>query len=142
MTVDLNRYKDFVECVTSSASENLETLISTMRILQTQEPPLNVSLLLTASIGLASEGGEFSELVKKMIFQGKPWNEETRHHMFREKVKLTLMLILQPAAAPFEWMWAACQRNEFNPLSALYRSSSKVHWDLDLNIPGVQLHVR
>ena len=84
MTVDLNRYQDFVEGVTSSASENLETMISAMRILQTQEPALNVSLLLTAGIGLASEGGEFSELVKKMIFQGKPWNEDVRHHMFRE----------------------------------------------------------
>ena len=84
MNVDLNRYKDFVQGVTSGASENLESLISTMRILQTQEPPLNVSLLLTAGIGLASEAGEFDELVKKMIFQGKPWNEETRHHMFRE----------------------------------------------------------
>ena len=84
MTIDLNRYKDFVEGVTSSASENLESLISTMRILQTQEPALNVSLLLTSGIGLASEAGEFDEIVKKMIFQGKPWNEETRHHMFRE----------------------------------------------------------
>jgi len=84
VTIDLNRYKDFVEGVTSSASENLESLISTMRILQTQEPALNVSLLLTSGIGLASEAGEFDEIVKKMIFQGKPWNEETRHHMFRE----------------------------------------------------------
>ncbi|CAB4123217.1 NTP-PPase_u4 domain containing protein [uncultured Caudovirales phage] len=84
MNVDLNRYKDFVQGVTSGASEDLEILITRMRALQSVEPQLNVSLLLTAGIGLASEGGEFDEIVKKMIFQGKPWNEETRHHMFRE----------------------------------------------------------
>ena len=84
MNVDLNRYKDFVQGITSGASEDLEILITRMRALQSVEPQLNVSLLLTAGIGLASEGGEFDEIVKKMIFQGKPWNEETRHHMFRE----------------------------------------------------------
>ena len=84
MNMDLNRYKDFVQGVTSGASEDLEILITRLRALQSSEPQVNMSLLLTASIGLASEGGEFSELVKKMAFQGKPWNEETHHHMFRE----------------------------------------------------------
>jgi len=84
MTVDLNRYKDFVQGVTSGASEDLQVLITRLQALQNSEPQLNVSLLLTASIGMASEGGEFSELVKKMIFQGKPWNQDVCHHMFRE----------------------------------------------------------
>jgi len=84
MNVDLNRYKDFVQGVTSGASEDLEILIARLRALQGSEPQVNMSLLLTASIGLASEGGEFSELVKKIAFQGKPWNEDVRHHMFRE----------------------------------------------------------
>lgn len=84
MTVDLNKYTDFVQVVTSGASEDLEVLIARLRALQSSEPQLNVSLLLTAGIGLASEGGEFDELVKKITFQGKPWNEETRHHMKRE----------------------------------------------------------
>jgi NTP pyrophosphatase (non-canonical NTP hydrolase) len=84
MNVDLNRYKDFVQGVTSGASEDLEVLIARMRALQSSEPQLNVALLVTAGIGLASEGGEFDEIVKKLIFQGKPWNEENRHHMFRE----------------------------------------------------------
>ena len=84
MNFDLNRYKDFVQGVTSGASEDLEVLITRMRALQSSAPAVNMSLLLTASIGLASEGGEFSELVKKMAFQGKPWNEDVRHHMFRE----------------------------------------------------------
>ena len=84
MNVDLNRYKDFVQGVTSGASEDLEILINRLRALQSSEPQVNMSLLLTASIGLASEGGEFSELTKKMAFQGKPWNEDVCHHMFRE----------------------------------------------------------
>jgi len=40
--------------------------------------------MLTAAIGLASETGEFSEIVKKCLFQGKPMNEETIFHMKRE----------------------------------------------------------
>jgi len=67
MNVDLNRYKDFVQAVTSDASDDLEALIVRLRALQSSEPQLNVSLLLTAGIGLASEGGEFDEIVKKMV---------------------------------------------------------------------------
>ena len=70
--------------MTHGASEDLEVLITRMRALQSSAPAVNMSLLLTASIGLASEGGEFSELVKKMAFQGKPWNDDVRHHMLRE----------------------------------------------------------
>jgi NTP pyrophosphatase (non-canonical NTP hydrolase) len=84
MNVDLNGYKNFVQGVTSGASEELEVLIARLRALHTSEPQMNVSLLLTGSIGLASEGGEFSELVKKMIFQGKPWNDDVHYHMKRE----------------------------------------------------------
>ena len=45
---------------------------------------LNIALLLTGSIGMASEGGEFSEIVKKCLFQGKPLNDETIFHLKRE----------------------------------------------------------
>jgi len=40
--------------------------------------------LLTASVGLASESGEFSEIVKKIVFQGKEYNDDVRYHMLRE----------------------------------------------------------
>jgi NTP pyrophosphatase (non-canonical NTP hydrolase) len=83
MNIDLNKYQDFVQAVTSDASNNTEVLIARMRELE-QNENLNVSLLNTASTGLASEGGEFSEIVKKMLFQGKPFNEENRFHMKRE----------------------------------------------------------
>lgn len=84
MTVDLKLYEQFVEKVTSEPSNELETLIARMRELQASQPAINVSLLLTGGIGLASEGGEFNELVKKMCFQGKPWNDDVKFHMMRE----------------------------------------------------------
>ena len=80
--IDLNKYQDFVQAVTSDASNTTGTFIA--RVLELQEQGVNVPLLMTGSIGLASEGGEFSEIVKKMVFQGKPFNEDNRFHMKRE----------------------------------------------------------
>ena len=42
------------------------------------------SQLLTASIGMQAESGEFSEIIKKIIFQGKEFNEAERFHLMRE----------------------------------------------------------
>jgi NTP pyrophosphatase (non-canonical NTP hydrolase) len=42
------------------------------------------SQLLTASIGMQAESGEFSEIIKKIIFQGKPYNDAERFHLKRE----------------------------------------------------------
>jgi len=82
--VDLNKYKDFVEAVTSKESNNYDHLHKRILELANSEPVINPALLLTAGIGLASEGGEFNEIVKKMFFQGKPLNEENVFHMKRE----------------------------------------------------------
>ena len=49
-----------------------------------KESGVNIALLLTGAIGMASEGGEFSEIVKKCVFQGKPLNDETKFHAKRE----------------------------------------------------------
>lgn len=88
MEVDLNRYKEFVGAVTSNQSNNVQSLFESIHNLEKQAAlagiQLNVPLLLTASVGLSSEGGEFSEIVKKMLFQGKPFTEENRFHMMRE----------------------------------------------------------
>ena len=80
--IDLNKYQDFVQAVTSDASNNTGTFIA--RVLELQEQNVNVALLATAGIGLASEGGEFNEIIKKILFQGKPLNEENIFHMKRE----------------------------------------------------------
>jgi NTP pyrophosphatase (non-canonical NTP hydrolase) len=81
MQVDLNKYKDFVEQVTSNESNNVSDM--THRMIAISEK-VNPSLLLTGAIGIASEGGEFSEIVKKCIFQGKPMDDETVFHCKRE----------------------------------------------------------
>ena len=81
MNVDLNRYQDFVEEVTSEESNNVLMLHSRLKELNSK---VNISLLLTGSIGLASEGGEFSEIVKKCVFQGKPLDDDAIFHAKRE----------------------------------------------------------
>lgn len=85
MQIDLNKYTKFVDAVTSKESNNYDHLHKRIEELRNQtEPTVNPSLLLTAAIGLAAEGGEFAEIPKKIFFQGKPFNEEARFHMMRE----------------------------------------------------------
>ena len=81
--VDLNKYKEFVEEVTSLESNKTMVLKNTMEELE-KESGVNIALLLTGAIGIASEGGEFAEIVKKCVFQGKPLNDETIFHAKRE----------------------------------------------------------
>ena len=81
MDIDLSRYQEFVAEVTSDASNDLETMISRLRELN---EVVNISLLMTGAIGISAEGGEFAEVVKKCVFQGKPMNDETIFHMKRE----------------------------------------------------------
>ena len=79
--IDLNKYKEFVQAVTSDESNDTEMMILRVREL---EKDVNVSLLLTGAVGLSAEGGEFMEIVKKAIFQGKPMNDDNIFHMKRE----------------------------------------------------------
>jgi NTP pyrophosphatase (non-canonical NTP hydrolase) len=81
--VDLNKYKQFVEVVTSQASNETTELCTQLQSLE-NESGVNMALLLTGSIGMASEGGEFAEIVKKCIFQGKPLDADTIFHAKRE----------------------------------------------------------
>jgi len=81
--VDLNKYKDFVKEVTSEASNSTSALTDTLDNLEKQSG-VNMALLLTGAIGIASEGGEFAEIVKKCVFQGKPLVTDTIFHAKRE----------------------------------------------------------
>ena len=83
MNVDLNKYKDFVKEVTSAESGNTESFSTKIKDLEEQSG-VNIALLMTGAIGMASEGGEFSEIVKKCVFQGKPLDNETIFHCKRE----------------------------------------------------------
>ncbi len=78
----LNEYSRFVDNVTSDESKDLEKLI--IRLIELNDQGINVARLLCGTIGAASEGGEFAEIAKKIIFQGKPLNEATLFHMKRE----------------------------------------------------------
>ena len=83
MTVDTEKYLDFVAGVTSKPSTDLPALLSRITDLDV-ECDADVPRLLTAALGLTAESGEFTEVVKKMVLQGKPYNEDNIFHMKRE----------------------------------------------------------
>ena len=83
MTVDTERYVDFVREVTSHESVHYTALLTRMNNLELEDD-CNIPPLITAAFGLTAEAGEFTEVVKKIILQGKPYNEENVFHMKRE----------------------------------------------------------
>jgi len=84
MTVnaDFDRYTEFVDIVTSGYTKDTDTWID--RIKELKSIGVDVSRLTTAAIGMSAEAGEFTEIVKKILFQGKPWTEENRDHLIVE----------------------------------------------------------
>ena len=89
--IDQHKYIDFVNNVTSISSSNPEAFIDRVNELERKVPEDNINgngvdlnRLLTAAIGICAEGGEFAEIVKKMSFQGKPYNQANREHMIVE----------------------------------------------------------
>ena len=80
--VDFDKYSKFVDAVTSDESKDFLSLSD--RLVQLDEKGANIERLLTAGVGLNAEAGEFLEIVKKMIFQGKPWSEDNRQHLIVE----------------------------------------------------------
>jgi hypothetical protein len=89
--IDLNKYSEFVFEVTSNESKDLTAFMDRLDYLDANHisdgnhgPDANIPLLLTGALGLSSECGEFNEIVKKMLFQGKPLTEENLFHMKRE----------------------------------------------------------
>ena len=81
MTVDYEKYTEFVNAVTSDESKDYSAFDKRTYDLTKDIP---VERLLTAALGLCAEGGEFTEVVKKIVFQGKPVNDENIFHMKRE----------------------------------------------------------
>ena len=81
-TVNFDRYQEFVSEVTSEASTNFVDFAD--RIGDLDRQGANIERLLTSGVGINAEGGEFLEIIKKMVFQGKPWNEDNREHLIIE----------------------------------------------------------
>jgi len=80
--IDFERYEKFVDAVTSDASTDFVALSD--RLVELDEKGANIERLLTAGVGINAEGGEFLEIIKKMIFQKKPWNEDNKEHLIIE----------------------------------------------------------
>lgn len=133
MTVDLQRYQEFVEAVTSKPSNDLTTFMNRLDEVdgnwdfeaQGHGPDINVPLLLTAALGLSSETGEFCEIPKKIFFQGKPLNEENLFHMKRELGDII-------------WYWInACRALNLNPNDVITENVNK----LKARYPGGEFDV-
>lgn len=135
--IDLNRYKEFVVAVTSGESKDLTTFMDRLDRLDgnyeaygpngemQHGPDVNVPLLLTAGLGLGSEAGEFQEIVKKIMFQGKPLSEDNVFHMKRELGDII-------------WYWTnACNALGFNPNEVIAENVSK----LKARYPGGEFDV-
>jgi NTP pyrophosphatase (non-canonical NTP hydrolase) len=80
--VDFNKYSHFVDAVTSDSSKDFVYLAD--RLVELDRKGAKIERLTTAGVGLAAESGEFLEIVKKMVFQGKPWNNDNREHLIIE----------------------------------------------------------
>ena len=80
--IDFDKYLLFVDGVTSDSSKNFVDLAD--RLGELDREGANIERLTTAGVGLAAESGEFLEIVKKMVFQGKPWNNDNREHLIIE----------------------------------------------------------
>ena len=75
-------YQHFVDEVTSDASKDPDAFGDALDIIdEFGVPP---ERLITAAMGLSAESGEFTEIVKKCLFQGKPMDEHTIWHAKRE----------------------------------------------------------
>ena len=130
--IDLKKYQEFVKAVTSDASKDLTTFMNRLDRLDgnyeaygpngeiEHGPDANIPLLLTAAIGMGAEAGEFMEIVKKMLFQGKPLSKENLFHMKRE-------------LGDVMWYWAnACNALDLDPNEVIAENVRK----LEARYPG------
>jgi len=78
----LEEYTDFVDKVTSEPSKSTDKMRERIDYLNSRD--IEMSRLLTAGIGLSGEVGEFNEIIKKIIFQEKTFDDAAHEHMKRE----------------------------------------------------------
>ena len=106
-------YCDFVTKVTSDPSLDMEALKTSLESIQ-DESDIDVPRLMTAALGLSSEGGEFVEIVKKMFLQGKPADQENIFHMKRE-------------LGDIMWYWVtACMALDLDPVEVILENQKKL----------------
>jgi NTP pyrophosphatase (non-canonical NTP hydrolase) len=78
------QYQTFVESTVSNPSSNYDAMIARLGELENNTFGVKIPELLTASFGLSAEQGEFGEICKKILWQGKPLNADNIYHMKRE----------------------------------------------------------
>ena len=106
-------YCNFVTKVTSEPSLDIEALKQSLDRIQ-HDSPIDVPRLLTSALGMGSEGGEFVEIVKKMILQGKPADEDNIFHMKRE-------------LGDIMWYWVtACMSLGLDPVEVISENQKKL----------------
>ena len=106
-------YSDFVTKVTSEPSLDLEALKKSFDDIE-DSSSIKMPRLLTAALGLGSETGEFVEIVKKMVLQGKPASEENIFHMKRE-------------LGDIMWYWTtACAALDLDPYEVINENQKKL----------------
>ena len=133
--IDSNKYIDFVRQTTSPASTNYADLISRLSQLEV-EFDVDVPRLMTAAFGISAEAGEFTEVVKKIFLQGKPYSEESVFHMKRELGDICWYLA--QACMALDTNFREIMEMNYEKLSArypegtfdVYRSENRVEGDL------------
>jgi NTP pyrophosphatase (non-canonical NTP hydrolase) len=81
--IDTNKYIEFVRQTTSPASSDFAALLTRLTELEASADA-DVPRLMTAAFGISAEAGEFTEVIKKIFLQGKPYNEDNVFHLKRE----------------------------------------------------------
>jgi NTP pyrophosphatase (non-canonical NTP hydrolase) len=133
-TIEPNKYIEFVRQTTSPASSEYPKLVERLNELKAQGA--DVSRLMTAAFGMSAEAGEFTEVVKKIFLQGKPYNEENVFHMKRELGDLCWYLA--QACMALDISFEEVLEMNYQKLSArypegafdVYRSENRIEGDL------------
>jgi NTP pyrophosphatase (non-canonical NTP hydrolase) len=133
--IDTKKYIEFVRQTTSPASSDFAALLARMTELEATNDA-DVPRLLTAALGMTAEAGEFTEVVKKIVMQGKPYNEENVFHMKRELGDICWYLA--QACMALDTNFEEVLQMNYEKLSArypegafdVYRSENRVEGDL------------
>ena len=133
--IDSDKYIEFVRQTTSPASSDFAQLLSRMTELEANNDA-DVPRLLTAALGMSAEAGEFTEVVKKIILQGKPYNKENVFHMKRELGDICWYIA--QACMALDTNFREIMEMNYEKLSArypegafdVYRSENRVEGDL------------
>ena len=133
--IDTKKYVEFVRQTTSPASSDLAKLLTRLTELDV-EADADVPRLMTAAFGISAEAGEFTEVVKKVFLQGKPWNDENAFHLKRELGDI--MWYLAQACMALDTSFEEILEMNYEKLSArypdgtfdVYRSENRVEGDL------------